>query len=94
MSQDSGHIVPYGTFVVIYAALLVLTVITVGVSRIDLGVFNVWIALGVASFKSGLVIFYFMHMKYERLYYRVYLFVTLVILAIFIGLTFTDIRYR
>lgn len=94
MSQDSGHIVPYGTFVVIYAALLVLTVITVGVSRIDLGVLNVWIALGVASFKSGLVIFYFMHMKYERLYYRVYLFVTLVILAIFIGLTFTDIRYR
>lgn len=94
MSRESGHIVPYRTFVLVWAALLILTGITIAVSRIDTGPFHVWAALGIASVKSGLVIFYFMHMKYEKLYYKVYLFVTLVILAAFIGLTFTDVLYR
>ncbi len=94
MSESGGHIVPYRTFVLTWVVLLVLTAITVGASYFDFGVLNVWIALGIASAKAGLVIFIFMHLKYERLYYRVYLFIALVILAIFIGLTFADVYYR
>lgn len=94
MSRETGHIIPYRTFVTVWAALLALTAITVAVSRVHLGALNVWAALAIASTKAALVIFYFMHMKYERLYYKVYMFVTLLILAIFIGLTFTDILYR
>jgi cytochrome c oxidase subunit IV len=94
MSESSGHVVPYRTFVLTWLGLIVLTGITIAVSLLDFGVLNVWIALGIASTKAGLVIFIFMHMKYERLYYRVYMFITLVILAIFIGLTFADVYYR
>lgn len=94
MSRESGHIIPYRIFIFVWLALLVLTAVTIAVSRVHLGAFNVWVALGIASAKSALVIFFFMHMKYEKLYYKVYLFVTLVILAVFIGLTFTDVLYR
>lgn len=94
MAAPTVHIVPYRIFVLVWLVLLVLTGVTIAVSRIHLGAWNVWAALGIASIKSGLVIFFFMHMKFEHLYYKAYLFLTLVILAIFIGLTFTDVLYR
>ncbi len=86
--------VPYRTFVVVWVALLVLTIITVVVSRIPMGAFHVWAALIIASIKSALVIFIFMHLKQESRLFKIGLLVLLVILAIFVGLTFTDILYR
>lgn len=94
MSRESGHIVPFRIFALVWGTLLTLTAITVAVSQVHLGPLNVWVALVIASIKSGLVIFFFMHMKYEKFYYKVYMFLTLVILAAFIGLTFTDVIYR
>lgn len=94
MSRESGHIVPFRTFILIWVALLALTAVTVAVSKVHLGALNIWVALAIASVKSGLVIFFFMHMKYEKFYYKVYMFLTLIILAVFIGLTFTDVIYR
>jgi len=94
MSEHSHEPVPYRTFVLIWAALLVLTGITVAVSRVHLGALNVWVALGIASIKSGLVIFFFMHLRQESRLFRIGLLVLLSILAIFIGMTFLDVLYR
>lgn len=88
------HIVSYGKLFAVYAALLVLTVATVLVTRFELGAAKVWAALAIASVKSGLVIAVFMHMKYEARLFRIILFVALVTLAVFIGLTFFDVLYR
>ena len=55
------------------------------------------LALGIAAVKSTLVVLYFMHLRWEkRLLIRLLLPITLATLAIFIGLTYTDIlvRYR
>lgn len=92
--KHSAHIVSYGTFIAVWAALLALTAATVAVSRIDLGPWNIWVALGIASLKSGLVIAFFMHLKYESLMLKVFFFGVILTLAIFIGLTFFDILYR
>lgn len=94
MSEHKHEPVPYRTFVLVWVALVVLTAITVVVSRIELGPLHVWAALGIASIKSGLVIFIFMHLKQESLLFKIGLLILLVILAIFIGLNFTDILYR
>ena len=48
----------------IWAALLVLTVVTAAVSFVDLGSFNTIVALVIASFKAVLVVLFFMHVKY------------------------------
>lgn len=94
MSEQAHAAVPYRTFVIVWALLLVLTAITVAVSRAHLGALNIWVALGIASLKSGLVIFFFMHLKYERPLFKIILLITLVTLATFIGLTFFDVHYR
>ena len=94
MSEHTHEPVPYRTFILIWVALLLLTAITVAVSRIDLGALNIWVALGVASVKSSLVIFVFMHLRQESKLFKIGLLVMLSILAIFIGLTFFDVLYR
>lgn len=94
MSEHSHEPVPYRTFILIWIALLILTGITIAVSRIDLGHWNIWVALGVASIKSSLVIFVFMHLRQESKLFKIGLLVMLTILAIFIGLTFFDVLYR
>ncbi len=51
----------------VFAALLVLTAVTVGVAYIDLGHgANIGLALVIATLKASLVGFFFMHLKWER----------------------------
>jgi cytochrome c oxidase subunit IV len=61
-----GHAAGFGVYLAVFAALLLLTVVTVGVSYIDLGgLLNIAVALIVASVKATLVALYFMHLRYE-----------------------------
>ena len=94
MSEHKHEPVPYRTFILIWAALLILTVVTVVVSRIQLGALNIWVALTIASVKSSLVVFIFMHLRQESRLFKIGILTLLVIVATFIGLTFTDVLYR
>jgi len=94
MNDTSSHIISCTKLTAVWLALLALTGLTIWVSRLDLGVNRVWGALAIASLKSGLVIAFFMHMKYEGKLLRWLLFVALLTLAIFIGFTFFDVLYR
>ena len=94
MNHEQPHIVSFGTLIAIWLILLGLTGLTVLVSRIDLGVWKVWGALAIATLKSGLVIAFFMHLKYEGRLLKLSLFAALLTLAIFIGFTFFAVLYR
>jgi len=94
MSEHKHEPVPFRTFILVWVGLLILTTITVIVSRIHLGALNVWAALGIAALKSSLVIFFFMHLRQEMRLFKIGLLVLLCILAIFIGFTFLDVLYR
>lgn len=92
--ENTEHIVSYKLFATVWLMLLILTGVTVAVAQIDMGPWNIWVALAIASLKSGLVISFFMHMKYEQPLFKICLVAALVILAIFIGFTFLDVLYR
>ena len=92
--NEQHHIVSYRKLIGIWLALLALTALTVGITRAELGGYKVLGALTIASVKAGLVIAFFMHMKYEGNLLRWLLFLALVTLAIFIGFTFFDVLYR
>jgi cytochrome c oxidase subunit 4 len=94
MNEHEHHIISYKKLTAVWLALLALTGLTVAVTRINLGGYKVLGALGIACLKSGLVIAFFMHMKYEGRLLRGFLFVALLTLAIFIGFTFFDVLYR
>jgi cytochrome c oxidase subunit IV len=60
-----AHVVDIRVLLGVFAALIVLTAITVAVSYFDFGVFNLMVALGVATIKASLVALWFMHLRYE-----------------------------
>lgn len=93
-NEAEFHVVGYGTYVLIWLALLVFTALTVSVAGMDLGRLSVITALAVATAKSGLVLNYFMHLKYEDRVFKIMLLVSIVTLATILGLTFFDIAYR
>lgn len=96
MATDSTehHIISYGKLATVWLGLLVLTALTVWVARHNVGIGHVWGSLAIAVAKGGLVILFFMHMKYEGRLLRWLLFLALFTLAIFIGFTFFDVLYR
>ncbi|UOD34547.1 cytochrome C oxidase subunit IV family protein [Deferribacteraceae bacterium V6Fe1] len=94
MSTESKHIVSYKTFIIVWALLLFLTAVTVWVAQINLGFLNVVAALAVATTKACIVILFFMHLKYENKLFKISVFMTFLVLALFIGFTFFDVAYR
>ena len=71
MADAHGHDVEHHVkiYMRVFVALLVLTVVTVGVSYVDLGFTgNVALALFIALVKGGLVACYFMHLVSEEKY--------------------------
>jgi len=60
------HIVPPRVYLAIILTLVALTAMTVWAAFIDLGRFNIVVALVIATTKASLVVLYFMHAKYSH----------------------------
>ena len=85
----------YKTYVWVWVGLLIFTGLTVSMAGMNLGLLSIVIVLAIAAIKSGLVLSYFMHLKYETgLLFKLMIPIVLAVLTIFIGLTFTDIAFR
>ena len=94
MENEKHHIVSYGTYTIILLVLIVLTFLSIAITNIELGSFTVAGALLLASAKSFLVLTYFMHLKYDKLYIKLMVgFVFAVFLAVII-ITFFDYYFR
>ena len=61
----SNHVLPLKVYFMIAAALFVLLAVTIGVAMVDLGRYNVVLALLVAVIKAVLVVLYFMHVRFS-----------------------------
>jgi cytochrome c oxidase subunit 4 len=81
-------------YVTVWASLVFLTLVTVGVTYLDMKKFAVFTAMAIATTKCGLVATYFMHLRYESRLYTILLMVALATLAVFMALTFSDLLYR
>lgn len=92
--QEHQHVMSYTTLGVVLASLLVLTGVTVGVSYVHMGFFNVPIALMIASTKATIVLLFFMHLKYEGKLIAISFTSTVIVLCIMIGFTFWDVAFR
>lgn len=90
----SVHIVSKNLYYRIFATLMVLTMITIGVAFINLGRLNTIIALSIAVSKATLVILYFMHVRYSPRLIWVVVVAGLFWLGIMIALTLGDYLTR
>lgn len=98
LTQDAdeglGHVVPVAVYKRVLAGLLILTIITVAVSRFDFGMFNIVVAIGIASIKAALVAAWFMHLKFEKRLVIAFALYPLVILSLLIGGSLADVVTR
>ena len=88
--ENYAHTVPLPVLAAVFAALLLLTGLTVAVTWYDLGSWNLIIALGIATFKAALVVLFFMHFRYDNPFYAIVFITALVFVALFLGLTLLD----
>ncbi len=84
------HVTPLPVYIGIFAALLVLTVVTVAVSRVNLGLMNTPIALAIAVVKATLVILFFMHVIHSTRLTWVVIISSFLWLAVMFVLMFAD----
>ena len=92
--EEQYHSVSYGTYVLVWLGLLVFTGLTVTVAGMNLGRLSLIIPLIIASLKGGLVLYFFMHLKYEKRLLKFMLFIVLITVVIFITFPFFDISFR
>ena len=95
LRERETPVLPTRTYLLVWAALLAFTAATVAIAKERLLTdYSVLGSLGIASLKAGLVLAFFMHLKYEsRLLQWLALLTVLTLLTILAG-TFADVWYR
>jgi cytochrome c oxidase subunit IV len=90
----SEHIVRPQTYLSVFAALVLFTLVTVWVANHDFGAFNTPIALLIAAIKATLVVLFFMHVRWSPKLVWLAACAGLIWLVILIGMTMTDFLTR
>lgn len=72
-------------------SLLVLTIVTVLATRVDFGAnINLALAMVIAVTKATLVILFFMHLRYDKLFHTVVFVSAILAASLFVGFTLMD----
>jgi cytochrome c oxidase subunit 4 len=78
----------------IFVILILLTIVTTASDYVNLGPFNLLLALIIASTKAMLVILYFMHLRWSPKLSWAFMGLSFFFLALMIGMTFDDFATR
>ena len=87
---EVGHVVPLKILFGVLGTLLFLTFITVAVTWVDLGEFNLVVAMAIALVKAVLVCLYFMHLRWDRPFNTAILLFAMVLVVLFVVFSLLD----
>ncbi len=91
--EEKTH-VSYGKYIMVWLSLLVLTAATITAAGLQLGHWSALAAILIATIKGSLVLFYFMHLKYEAAPFKIMLSLAVLTLVTIMVLTFADVAFR
>jgi len=94
MKNHEDHITSNSLNLSVLLILLILTTISVLAVKFHFGAFTVAVALIIASVKAGIVLTYFMHLKFENLLLRLMVVGVFLLFAIVVVITFIDYYFR
>lgn len=90
-SADFAHPSSPRVLLATFFSLVLLTIITVVLATaFEMGRFEVWVSLGIATVKAALVICFFMHMLHDKPFNAMFFLSSLLFVALFIGITLMD----
>ncbi|QDU98101.1 cytochrome C oxidase subunit IV family protein [Lignipirellula cremea] len=90
----SHHVVSVKTYLIVFAVLLVLLVLTVAAAQIEHGVLNLTVAISIAVVKATLIALFFMHLRYNSAVIRLAAAAGFFWLAILLVITMSDYLTR
>jgi cytochrome c oxidase subunit 4 len=86
-----SHVAPVKVLLATGGSLLVLTVVTVLATKVDFGAnINLALAMAIAVVKATLVVLFFMHLRYDRLFHSVIFVGAILAASLFVGFTLMD----
>ena len=94
MSHAEHHISSIKMLSIVFGGLVLLTVVTVLTAQLDLGAFNVPLAMTIAVTKASLVVVIFMALKWDNKVNAVIFGIGLLFVAVFISFTLLDTLFR
>lgn len=86
----SVHVTPIRVYLMVFAILMVGTLLTVWAAYLDLEPFNDLIAMAIAVTKATFVVLYFMHVRHSTLLTKITVVAGFLWLAILVALTLSD----
>ena len=89
-TEHVGHVVPFWLLFMVWAALMILTYITVEATNFDLGNMNLMLAMGIATLKGSLVVLFFMHLAFDRPFNAIVFIASLCFVMLFVILALVD----
>ncbi len=100
--ESRGHKQKTSIYFIVGGSLLILTAITFSASYVNWGkivgggfIVNILVAIFIASMKAFLVIYYFMHVKYENRLIKFYgILYPILLFTLLVGFSFIDVFLR
>ena len=90
-SHNEHHIVPVKYYLLTLISLSILTMLTVYTAKfVDLGKFNIVLAMFIAGFKASLVLLFFMGLRWDRGFNVFIVILTLVFFFVFVSMILFD----
>lgn len=94
MSHAEHHVSSIKLLSIVFGGLVFLTVLTVLTAQVDLGAFNIPLALTIATTKAALVVVIFMALKWDNKVNTAIFGIGVLFVMVFISFTLFDTLYR
>ena len=88
------HITPRKTLLKVFTILVALTALTAFTAQIDMGAFNIPLALAIAGVKALLVVLFFMALKYDKPVNALFFGLGIFFAVVFLTFTLFDTAFR
>jgi len=93
-SKHTTHLLDFKMNTLVWIDLMIFTFVTIEIAQFDFKELTVLIALLVATIKSTLVGYYFMHLKFENKVFKIMVILTLLVFIAVLILLFSDYLVR
>jgi cytochrome c oxidase subunit IV len=89
-----AHVSSTFFYIAVFAALICLTIATVGQSYVDLGKLNLLVVILIASLKASLVVAFFMHLRWDNKFNALMFVSAIFFIGVFFAYTMNDTERR
>ncbi|OIO37517.1 MAG: hypothetical protein AUJ72_04400 [Candidatus Omnitrophica bacterium CG1_02_46_14] len=92
--MNAPHTEPLKNYFIVFVCLIVLTLATVTMAYVDLGVLNIVITLAIAGIKTTLILLFFMHVRHSMNLVKIFLVTGFLWVILLVGILMSDYLTR